>query len=139
MTKILLIESQLQICKIFLKCLETQGFDVIVAENSAIGLSKVQSELPDLIISDLIVSESEDCNQNYLLALREQPYTAITPLIVVIDKDNQADIRKVMEMGADDCITKFCTEEQLLKTIKVRLKRFTFLQQWCVTQIKEII
>ncbi|MGF1675316.1 MAG: response regulator transcription factor [Rivularia sp. (in: cyanobacteria)] len=137
MTKILMIESQLQICNVFLKCLETEGFDVIVAENGVVGIRKVQSELPDLIISDLIMSESEDCNQNFLQALREHPTTAIIPLIVAIDRDQQADIRKVMEIGADDCITKSCTSKQLLNAIKVRLDRLAFFQQWCVAQFKE--
>lgn len=139
MTKILLIESKLKICTSFLNCLEKQEFDVIVAENRTVGIVKIKSELPDLIISDLIMSESEDCNQNYLKFLCEHRNTAITPVIVAINNENQADIRKVMEMGADDCITKSCSEEQLLKAIKVRLERFTFLQQWCAAQIKEII
>lgn len=138
MRKILLIESQLQICSKFIKCLETQGFDVIVAENSFVGVRKAQSELPDLIISDLIMSESEDCNFNFLEALREHNTTAIIPLIVTIDRDTQVYIRKAMEMGADDCITKFCTEQELLKAIAVRLARFTFLQQWCAAQMKLI-
>ena len=139
MTKILMIESQLQICQRFMKCLETQGFEVILAENSVVGVRKIQSELPDLIISDLIMSESEDCNLNFLKALREHPSTAIIPLIVVINQYTQAEIRKVMEMGADDCITKFCNEEQLLSAIAVRLERFTFLQQCCGTQLQEEI
>ena len=138
MRKILLIESQLQICNKFIKCLETQGFDVIVAENSFVGVCKAQSELPDLIVSDMVISEFEDCNFNFLKALREHNTTAIIPLIVVIDRDTQADIRKAMEMGADDCISQFCTEEELLKAIAVRLERLAFLQQWCAAQMKII-
>lgn len=131
MTKILIVESQLKICKKFLKCLQTQGFDAILAENAVVGIDQVKLDLPDVIIT------SELDNSDLVESLRTNPIAAIIPVICVID--NQANIRKAMEIGADDCIFESCTEEELLKAIAVRLERFTFLQKWCATQIKEKI
>jgi PleD family two-component response regulator len=128
MTKILAIGSQLHHSNTFVKLLESKGFDVIVAENAAVGVFKAHSELPDLIISDFIMQDLD--GYGVLKALREHPLTAIIPFIFLANKASQAQIRKAMEMGTDDFITKPYTEEEFLKAVVVRLERQAFLREW---------
>lgn len=135
MKKILTIKSELQQSNKFLKYLERKEFDVIVVDNGIVGIHKAQSELPDLIICGIMMPKLD--GYGILKALRENPVTAIIPLIFVTDKESPADIRQAMEMGADDCITISCTEEEFLKAIAVRLERQAFLRQWYMTLIKE--
>ena len=65
-----------------------------------------------------------------LKALRESPITAIIPFIFLTSEVSQSQIRKAMEMGADDFIINSCTQEEFLKAIIVRLERQAFLKQW---------
>lgn len=136
MTKILLIGSELQNSKKFFKCLQTKGFDVTVAGKALIDIHKAQSELPDLIICHTIASELDSCG--IIKTLRENANTAIIPLICVIDKPLLADIRKAMEIGADDCISDSCTEEELFKAIAIRLDRQAYILEWYAAQAKKI-
>ncbi|MEM6752522.1 MAG: response regulator [Cyanobacteria bacterium P01_C01_bin.38] len=135
MTKILLIGSELQNSNNFFKCLQAKGFDVIVAENALIDKHQLQSELPDLIICHIIASELDSCG--IIKTLRENANTAIIPLICVINKPLIADIRKAMEIGADDCICYSCTEEELLKAIAIRLDRQAYILKWYAAQAKK--
>ena len=137
MTKILVIQSELSNNNIFIKLLELEGFNIIVSENAVVGLCKAQSELPDLIISDIIMPDLDV--YSILKALRENLVTAIIPFIFLTNEASQSDIRKAMEMGADDIIISSCTEEEFLKAIIVRLERHAFLKQCYMTQkAKEI-
>jgi len=128
MTKILVIQSELSNNSIFIKLLELEGFNIIVSENAVVSLCKAQSELPDLIISDIVMPELD--GYSLLKALRENPITAIIPFIFLTSEVSQSQIRKAMEMGADDFITDSCTQEEFLKAITVRLERQAFLKQW---------
>lgn len=134
MKKILLIGSELQNSKKFFKCLQTKGFDVIVAENAFIDKHKLESEVPDLIICHIIASELDSCG--IIKTLRENAHTAIVPLICAIDKPLIAHIRKAMEIGADDCISDSCTEEELFKAIAIRLDRQAYILEWYTAQAK---
>ena len=137
MTKILVIQSELSNNNIFIKLLELEGFNIIVSENAVVGLCKAQSELPDLIISDIIMPELD--GYSLLKALRESPITAIIPFIFLTSEVSQSQIRKAMEMGADDFIINSCTQEEFLKAIIVRLERQAFLKQWYAERtVKEL-
>ena len=136
MSKILLIGSELQNSHQNFNFLEIEGFDLITAENSFDGLCKAQSELPDLIIYDIVLPQLDA--YRIIRKLREHPTTAIIPLICVMNTSNIAEIRKAMEAGADDCITKFSTKEELLKAIKIRLDRQAYLLEWYGIQAKKM-
>jgi len=73
--KILAIQSELPHSNRFIQLLESEGFNVIIADNGLLGVSKAQSELPDLIISDIIMPELD--GYGVLKALRENHLTAI--------------------------------------------------------------
>ncbi|MBV6626252.1 MAG: response regulator [Rivularia sp. (in: Bacteria)] len=138
MIKILLIESELSQLfdkNNFLECLENNGYTVLVAHNTPEGIHKAKSELPDLIICNIV--EIELNHHNPPKALCEFSTKAIVPLIFAIDKMTQANIRKAMEMGADDCISKSCTHKELLNAIASRLDRLVFLRQWCAAQLEK--
>ncbi|KAB8321346.1 response regulator transcription factor [Tolypothrix campylonemoides VB511288] len=126
--KILVIENQAETRKLFLKCLEAEGFYTIGAENGLIGVQRAHEELPNLVISGIMLPKLD--GYGVLTTLRQNPATAIIPFIFVTCKVTQADIRKGMELGADDYLTKPCTVEQLLRAIRVRLERQATFWQW---------
>jgi len=136
MKKILVIEDQARNRNLLLESLEAEGFYTIGAENGLMGVQQVQEQLPDLVISDIIMPELD--GYGVLTKLRQDPVTAIIPFIFLTSKVTRADLRKGMKLGADDYITKPCTIEELLGAITARLQKQASLQQWYAAQSQKV-
>jgi YesN/AraC family two-component response regulator len=128
MKKILVIEDEAQSRNIFLESLEAEGFNAIGAENGLVGVQRVQEELPDLIICDLVMPQLD--GYQVLTKLRQDLMTAIIPFIFVTAKGTWTDLRKAKELGADDYLTKPFTLDELLRAIAACLEKRATLQQW---------
>jgi YesN/AraC family two-component response regulator len=74
-----------------------------------------------------------------LTKLRQDPYTAMIPFIFLTGSNTQTDVRKGMELGADDYLTKPSTIEDLLKAIAVRLEKQAFLRYWYATNSHQVV
>lgn len=59
MTKILVIDDELQLCNLLKEMLEQQSYIVRIALNGKEGLKLLESETPDLVITDLFMPEKE--------------------------------------------------------------------------------
>jgi YesN/AraC family two-component response regulator len=134
--KILVIEDQVETRNFWLKSLKAEGFDTIGAENDQIAMERVKKELPDLIISETITAKLN--GYSILSKLRQNPITAIIPFIFVTVKKGWNDIRKGMELGADDYLIKPCTIEELLRAIATRLEKQITQKQWYAKQSQPI-
>lgn len=127
MKKILVIEDVASTLNLFLENLKAEGlYTVIGANNGLIGVQRAQQELPDLIISDIVMSQLD--GYTVLRILRQKEATASIPFIFVAAKVTQADIRKGIQMGVDDYLAKSCTAQELLKTVAVCLEKQAFLR-----------
>jgi YesN/AraC family two-component response regulator len=124
---VLVIEDEAQTRSIFLKCLEFEGFRAVGAFNGTTGLGMVQQHCPDLIVCDIMMPDMD--GYSVLSALRKSRQTALIPLIFLTAKVTMADLRRGMELGADDYLTKPCTVEQFLAAINSRLQRQEQLSQ----------
>lgn len=120
-SKILLIENEAQTRNIFLKCLQTEGFETIEASNGLAGIEQAQQQQPDLVICDVAMPKMD--GYGVLKTLRQNPDTAIIPFIFMTAKSTKSELRYGMELGADDYLTKPATVEELLKAIAIRLKK----------------
>ncbi len=127
MKRILVIEDESQTRNIFLRCLEFEGFEAFGASNGMQGMEVAHSCCPDLIVCDIMMPDMD--GYSVLAALRRSLATASIPLIFLTAKVTMADLRRGMEMGADDYLTKPCTVEQFLAAINIRLKRHAELSQ----------
>ncbi|MBE8986633.1 response regulator [Nostoc sp. LEGE 12450] len=129
--KILVIEDDAVTRNLFLEVLEAQGFDTIGAEDGVAGIQKAQQHLPDLVICDIQMPDMD--GYTVLARLRQDPHTAIIPFIFLTGSNTQTDVRKGMELGADDYLTKPSSIEDLLRAIAVRLEKQAFLRSWYAT------
>lgn len=126
--KILVIEDDAVTRNLFIDSLAAEGFDTISAQNGLIGLEKAQTYLPDLVICDILMPDMD--GYSVLTTLRQNPPTAVIPFIFLTGSDTKADVRKGMELGADDYLTKPSTVEELLRAIAIRLEKQALLSQW---------
>lgn len=137
MKKILVIEDQDQTRSFFLECLETEGFHAIGAENGLLGVQLAQEQLPDVVICDLVMPLLD--GYGVLTALRQNPTTAIIPFIFITARGTRADVRKGMELGADDYLAKPTTVEEFLGAIAAQLAKQAALQQFTVAQFQSVV
>ncbi|MCC5636748.1 response regulator [Nostoc sp. CHAB 5844] len=126
---ILVIEDDSVTRTLYLKGLKLEGFDAIGAENGMVGIQKAQENLPDLVVCDIMMPHLD--GYSVLNALHENPLTAAIPFIFLSGSDSRADVRKGMELGADDYITKPSTLDELLRAIATRLQKHASLKNWC--------
>ena len=101
---ILIIEDNTDIRESTAEILELAGYTTLTAENGKIGVEMAQKQSPSLIICDIMMPELDGYGVLYLLS--KSPETAVIPLIFLTAKSERIDMRKGMEMGADDYLTK---------------------------------
>ncbi|MEA5602001.1 response regulator [Nostoc sp. UHCC 0252] len=127
--KILVIEDDNITRDLYLKGLKAKGFDTIGAENGQAGIQQAQEYIPDLVICDITMPDMD--GYSVLNTLRQDPVTAIIPFIFLTGSSSKADVRKAMESGADDYLTKPSTLDELLRAIATRLQKQATMQNWC--------
>lgn len=123
MSKILIIEDEELVREGIVLILTINGFTVFQAENGKIGVQTALKEIPDLIISDIMMPELD--GYEVLKAIRANEATSTIPILFLSAKADQSDIRHGMNLGADDYLTKPFQLEELLQAVKVRLERST--------------
>ncbi len=121
MRKILLIEDNPDVRENTAEILGLAGYDVKTAENGKIGVEMAQKEHPDLIICDIMMPVLDGYGALHLLNKNEQ--TSSIPFIFLTAKAERLDMRKGMEMGADDYITKPFDDIELLNAVESRLRK----------------
>lgn len=119
---ILIIEDNTDIREGTAEILELTGrYDVLSAENGRIGVDLAMAHLPDLILCDIMMPELDGYGVLYILSRHEE--TAHIPFIFLTAKAERSDMRKAMELGADDYLTKPFDDVELLNAIDVRFKK----------------
>lgn len=136
MKQILVIEDNAQTRNLFLGFLKDEGFHATSAENGIVGVQRAKEKLPDLIISGITMPKFN--GYSVLTTLRQDPTTAIIPFIFVTARASRTDLRKAMELGADDYLTKPCTLKELMGAIAAQLEKQATLQQWYSAKSEQV-
>ncbi|BAU14118.1 cyclic diguanylate phosphodiesterase (EAL) domain protein [Leptolyngbya sp. NIES-3755] len=133
MKTILVIEDDELIRQNLLEILELEGFRAIEAENGEVGIQKARSLLPDLVLCDICMPELD--GYGVLESLRSTSQTSTIPVIFLTAKSEQSDLRRGMNLGADDYLVKPCSVHELIGAISSRLKKqAAYLQRFAQQQ-----
>jgi DNA-binding response OmpR family regulator len=124
MTKILLIEDSPDLRENTSEILALANYEVITAENGKIGVEMVLKEHPNLIICDIMMPELDGYGVLHILS--RKPETAAIPFIFLTAKTEKTDVRKGMDLGADDYLTKPFNDTTLLNAVETRLRKYAF-------------
>ena len=127
MKKILLIEDNESLRENTAEILELANYKVITAENGKEGVEAALTEVPDLIICDIMMPVLDGFGVLHLL--QKNPTTKNKPFIFLTAKSEHNDFRKGMDLGADDYITKPFTGTELLTAVESRLKKIEVLTE----------
>lgn len=127
MKTILLIEDNTEIRENMAEILELANYKVYSAENGKSGVEIALAHQPDLIICDIMMPVLDGYGALHLIQKNRELQN--TPFIFITAKSERSEIRKGMEMGADDYITKPFDGTELLNAIESRLKKAGLMQQ----------
>jgi DNA-binding response OmpR family regulator len=119
--KILIIEDNEDIREGTAEVLDLAGYETYTAANGKIGIDLALKHIPDVILCDVMMPELDGYGVLYLL--QKNSKTTNIPFIFMTAKADRADMRKGMEMGADDYLTKPFDDLELFNAIESRLKK----------------
>jgi len=127
MHHILLIEDSTEVRENTAEILELAGYKVSTAADGKKGIEQVNKDKPDLIICDIMMPVLDGYGVLHMLG--KKPEFAGIPFIFLTAKAERSDLRKGMEMGADDYITKPFDKIELLNAVESRLKKIEALKK----------
>jgi len=126
MNSILLIEDDTALRENTAEMLELSGYKMFTAANGRSGIEVAKAEIPDIIICDIMMPEID--GYGVLQELSGSSDTKHIPFIFLSAKTEHKEIRKGMDLGADDYLTKPFEEEELLSAVESRLAKSQLLQ-----------
>jgi|ERR1017187_1309550 two-component system alkaline phosphatase synthesis response regulator PhoP len=113
--KILLIDDEPDILEFLSYNFRKQEFNVITANNGLEGIQKAESEIPDVIISDILMPEMNGTDM--CKTIRKNPKMSLTPFIFLTALSDDYKVLHAMLSGADEFVTKPIRFEYLLAIV----------------------
>ena len=136
MKKILVIEDESFLREDILEILRLDDFDALGAENGILGVQAAREYHPDLIICDMMMPERN--GDWVLLELRSDPITATVPFIFLTAKTTRSDMRRGMELGANDYLMKPFRPSELLAAVNTQLEKQALILREYERRLEEL-
>lgn len=127
MKSILLIEDNDEIRDNMAEIISMSNYNVYTAPDGKEGVALAIQHKPDLIICDIMMPVLDGYGVIHML--QKNPDTQNIPFIFLTAKAERAEIRKGMDLGADDYITKPFNGTELLNAIETRLRKSDLLRK----------
>ncbi len=121
MTKILIVDDELDILDFLSYNLKKEGFEVVTASNGVDAVRIANLTRPNLIILDIMMPEMdgiEVCRQ-----LRKQPHFQNTIMTFLTAREEDIMQIQALDVGGDDYITKPIKPQVLISRVKALLRR----------------
>jgi DNA-binding response OmpR family regulator len=116
--KILAVDDEQRMVRFIQLNLEQDGFEVVTAYNGKEALEQVRTQLPDLILLDIMMPDI-----NGFEVLKKIREVNNVPVIMLTAKGEEDDRIQGLELGADDYITKPFSPRELVSRIRAVLRR----------------
>lgn len=116
--KILVVDDEVQLRRLLKVTLESDGYDVVLAETGNEGITRAAMENPVAVILDLALPDID--GMTVLNRLRE--WTKI-PIIILSVRDAEEDIIRALDAGADDYLVKPFRGGELLARLRTAIRR----------------
>ncbi len=121
--KILIVDDDIDSLKLIGLMLQRHGYEVAAANAGNQAVNKAASDVPDLIILDVMMPDMD--GYEVTRRLRANPTTRSIPIIMFTAKTLIDDKVKAFELGADDYLTKPTHPAELASRVKAILSRNT--------------
>jgi DNA-binding NarL/FixJ family response regulator len=123
---ILIVEDDALLSNNMALILKMEGYEVRVAADGLAGLALIRKKRPDLILCDILMPGMDGFT--FHEAVSAFSHLAKIPFLFISALNEPAQIRKGMNAGADDYLTKPFTAQELHAAVTTRLQRFAALR-----------
>ncbi len=117
--RILVVDDEERMVRFIRLNLEHDGYEVSVAYNGSQALNKIRTDLPDLVLLDVMMPDIDGFE--VLRTLRE---ISSIPVIMLTARGDEDDRVRGLELGADDYVTKPFSPRELVSRVRAVLRRF---------------
>jgi two-component system KDP operon response regulator KdpE len=117
-TRILVVDDERQITRVLRTTIDSQGYDVRVANDGDTALEIMKNWNPSLVITDLAMP-----NMDGLELCRRVRLTSKVPIIVLSVRGEERTKVQALDAGADDYVTKPFGIGELLARVRANLRR----------------
>lgn len=121
MKKILVIDDTDFIREDIATTLQFEGYETMTAEDGLAGIEKAKTERPDLILCDVSMPRLDGFGA--LEQIRKTDGIRTVPFIFLTAKAEKADMRRGMELGANDYLTKPFTTDELINAVSAQFEK----------------
>jgi CRP-like cAMP-binding protein/AmiR/NasT family two-component response regulator len=135
-TIIILIEDTKDLRVNLKEILELTGYNVILAAFGKEGLDAINKHKADLVLCDIGLPGLD--GYGVLSAVKNMPHMIGVPFIFMTAKSEPMDLRKGMNLGADDYLIKPFTDEDLLEVVNTQLKKSRQIKEKFESENKKI-
>ena len=119
--KILVVDDEEDILELIRFNLVREGYKVLCAPSGEEAMNIAQSEIPDLMVLDLMLPGIDGLEVTRVL--KNDSRTMDIPIVMLTAKGEEADIVTGLELGADDYITKPFSPRVLVARVRAVLRR----------------
>ncbi len=119
MSRVLIIEDEIDIAELEKDYLELSGFDVVIEGNGSKGCQMALAEEFDIFVLDLMLPDMD----GFEICKRIRQVKN-TPILMVSAKKEDIDKIRGLGLGADDYITKPFSPSELVARVKAHLARY---------------
>ncbi|WP_448574182.1 EAL domain-containing response regulator [Trichothermofontia sp.] len=134
MKTILVIEDVRSLREEIIAILDCLDYTAIAAADGKQGIELARLHFPDLVLCDIMMPEMD--GYEVFQTLNQDPETAHIPFIFLSAKADKTDVRRGMNLGADDYLTKPFTSEELSEAIAARLAKQEAITQPYIDEMK---
>ncbi|WP_432813520.1 ATP-binding response regulator [Pantanalinema sp. GBBB05] len=131
--RILLVDDNADM-RDYLKRLLSARWQVETAANGAIALTMIQQQLPDLVLTDVMMPEMDGFQ--LLKTLRSDPITQSIPIILLSARAGEEATVEGLEAGADDYLIKPFSARELIARVETQLQMSRLRQELSANQFK---
>ena len=132
-SRVLLADDNADMRQYVYKLLSSQ-YDVVTVADGEAALAAVQEQLPDLVLSDVMMPKLDGFG--LVVRLRENPLTRAVPIVLLSARAGEESVVEGLEVGADDYLIKPFSARELLARVKATLETARARQEAALSRLE---